>query len=90
MSDRPIQKGDLVMIVRGCCQEVIGVIFTVAAIEKIPLPNCQYCGNDHSGLFARATERYKLGSTHAPLFWLKRIDPGALSEDVPAHDEVAI
>ena len=78
MSDRPIQAGDLVVVVMGCDKNAFGMIFKVREIYErhAPLP-CVFCNQKHSGKYAGA-ERPFGGIKHytrAPLNWLKRIPP---------------
>ena len=84
--DRPIQVGDLVMMVRGhaCLLQAIGGMpFTVARIVP-PYDggwHCGKCGMSYAGPNAPAAFALINNSPqYCPIPWLKRIDP--LSEPV--------
>jgi len=74
MSERPIQVGDLVQVVRWpCCGRYLGNIFKVEEISSSDSALCFECGarSGPSGFYA-APEKYNRG---APVSWLKRIPP---------------
>ena len=94
MSDRPIQKGDLVMIVRGhsCVLNKLGGIPFVVTGFMNPRGGgwrCSRCltmsaGPNELGV----TGDIGLRGGAAPVSWLLRIDPSNLSEDIPEKEEL--
>ena len=87
MSDRPIQIGDWVVVVRwgpcGCGLGVTGIV------ERILLPDnlrrCAECKTPSSGLYTPCW----FGNWQAPLEWLKRIPPLDELEDVKRDEEIS-
>lgn len=92
MSDKPIQVGDLVMVIRpsGCtnCEPRFGRIGTVVAItpERTPKWECAGCGrvfkkyNDNS-------PKITIEDGRSYQAWrLKRIDPPALLESTRTEE----
>lgn len=81
MSDKPIQVGDLVMVVRpprcGCPSKNIGKIFTVAFLKPT---NGLYIGCDHEA-YSKLCAVSHLG-IKIDIPRLKRIDPDCLRDDV--------
>ena len=79
MSDRPIQAGDLVMLVRHCTPAMnngsLGAVFVVKEIVHHQIDSCVLCGANHTGMYARPVAKYAGTHTRAPLSWLKRIPP---------------
>ena len=90
MSDRPIQVGDLVMVVKpSACRggnNGIGHIFRVQYIGRWDeYGNCAYCKQANcapNGFYADD------GDGAWPLSRLKLIDPPALRDDVPADERL--
>lgn len=88
MSDKPISVGDLVMVVRPstCCGSSfsgVGEIFKVALI-KHDSGHRSCCGKVESVVRC-------LGEGHMLGYFidrLKRLDPDALKDDVPADERV--
>ena len=86
MSDRPIQVGDLVMVVKpsGCgCGHSVGIPFIVQKIDTRKL-RCLYCGKQH-GIVS--------GAQDVDAYWvqtnrLKLIDPPAESDSLPTRREL--
>lgn len=79
-SDRKIQVGDLVQLVRTCCDQSYreggGLVFQVSRLWTPLAACCRHCGFSMNLTdFADARER-GIGIDHAPVAWLKRI-PGA-------------
>lgn len=82
MSDRPIQVGDLVQVIRSshvCGEAHLGRIF---AVEKMPMPNpgveCLICGAKNVALRNTPVVGFsckpgKLG--YMPASWVRRIPP---------------
>ena len=72
MSDRPIQVGDLVVVVNTCCPPATanGDIFRVGALFDTKTM-CQICGHRNHGLHAGLRQT----SSGVPVPWLKRIPP---------------
>ena len=85
MSDKPIQVGDLVMVVRPttCCvgSARLGAILTVRALGKV-FVQCA-CGAYDKQLNALLTE-----DAWCEVVRLKRIDPDCLKDDIPDHEEL--
>ena len=81
MSDKPIQVGDLVMVVRGCCpHKSFGVPWRVEGVVH-KSGNCSVCHKEIP------ESPVAVGTFMAPLSWLKRLDPDALKDDVPTKEE---
>jgi len=82
MSDKPIEVGCTVMVVRTCCAERINpLIFKVDWIDReidpMTGPFCSLCGSDIP------RDRWcgpGTGGLAQPLSWLQRIDPPAEGE----------
>ena len=85
MSDRPIQVGDLVMVVRGCCSWHLGHVYKVEEITSYGPFHCAPGGCNHRGHYVCARVPNKIAT---PLPWLKRLDPDALRDDVPADERL--
>ena len=88
MNDKPISVGDLVVIVKSCCDHKLGLVGRVESF---------YRGNPYKGDVLRCDVCAKnvtpsdmltalFGGGAWPLKWLKKIDPPALPQDVE-HDE---
>lgn len=73
--DKPISVGDLVVVVRSCCDRFMeGVtIFKVAVMRQTrPADLCTYCSRAlPNGTYAADNPQY----SGAPVGWLKRIPP---------------
>lgn len=95
MSDKPIQRGDLVMVVKPslCCgnHAIVGVPFIVAGMTAEEIP-CHHCKKPIVGLKAMNAD----GTPSFPWSWpvpitrLKRIDPPALKDAVPTAEELTV
>lgn len=74
MSERPIEVGDLVQVVRTCCHQHgrFGKIFTVASILKSVTSECNR-GHTTFGDVCRWDDRDE--TVYLPMQWLKRIPP---------------
>ena len=78
MSDRQIQVGDLVQVVRwDCCGHNLGKVATVENIDFVRDTYCIWCGKNYLGV---PNADMVLQGGHgelrcAPLSWLKRIPP---------------
>ena len=85
--DKPIQVGDLVMVVRSCCDHQVRgkVVFNIPwRVSKIIASNrrCRGCGFGSATMpVALAEEPYgkkwKGKAMGAPIAFLKRIDPAS-------------
>lgn len=79
MSDRPIQVGDLVQIVRWpCCGEFLGVVFVVGEIFRHKShPQCTACKQTihEATLCLEGNSAPNKDKLCAPKPWLKRIPP---------------
>ena len=86
MSDRPIQVGDLVVVIKptDCCDSpyAVGFIFVVSCIRGGP-GTCVHCGGRYERIDACFENKGWLG-----LDRLKRLDPDALRDDVPADERL--
>lgn len=72
-ADRPIAVGDLVVVVRKCCPQDLGLVFRVAGFsQRSNLFHCTDCGA-HIGAVNTAVVEGK--NWRFPLAWLKRIPP---------------
>jgi hypothetical protein len=84
----PIKAGDLVMMKRSCCAEMMRhPVFTVSRIENFSEfgPSCKFCGKDMpDAIFAEGGEQY----WHTPLAWLKRIPPPSELADEKHEEEL--
>ena len=82
----PIKVGDLVMVVRTCCNWPIkegvrmGLPWRVQLVARLPIAGCQSCGFRETGIYAASNEFRRAGWNCAPVEWLKRIDPSAEQE----------
>lgn len=88
MSDRPIQVGDLVVMVRGCKPPLYGSIFKVSTIKHRNCNPCSICFRDHSGLFAYSEQLYARTNNCAPFSFLKRIPPLSELESEKRGEEI--
>jgi len=92
MSDRPIQKGDLVMVVKPsfCCgtEDFISRIFTVAYVVMGAKGMCRHCGDISFNDTAATGEITSVGPEGCDIRRLKRLDPGNLSEEIPTKEEL--
>jgi hypothetical protein len=86
MSDKPIQVGDIVMVVRwdGCAAGPTRVIFEVTQIATNDGFACHVNHRTHWNEKTCALG----GGVAVPVRWLKRLDPDALKDDVPEHEEL--
>lgn len=74
MSDRPIQVGDLVAVVRACCTTPRVSIFRVGEIRVAPIAaGCHNCG--YTKPAGTPLARVNDSDAGYPLPWLKRIPP---------------
>ena len=94
MSERPIQVGDLVMVVRPSsvcgCPQGIGKIFRVSKLRP-PLSGfvtCWSCRRRHSCVTKIYAEGEGTGLKSVGLHRLKRIPPLGELDDVPAKEEL--
>lgn len=70
--DRPIQVGDLVQVVKSCCdRHTRSPVFVVSKIFPAGDEECLFC--DHK--FKRVIEAGDEEGWSYPLEWLKRIPP---------------
>ena len=89
MSDKPISKGDLVMVVSAakCCglAKRLGYSFVV---NKIVFRSyyCGNCGAPHSADWVVLLSE----NSGAPFYRLRRIDPPALNDDIPIGEELHV
>jgi hypothetical protein len=76
MNERPIQVGDLVQVVRSCCDRApcYGDIFTVGAIRE-SFTQCSFCRSANRGLHGGTRIEGNSGVGGVPLEWLKRFPP---------------
>lgn len=89
MSDKQIRVGDLVMIVRTCCGSWVGAPFRVNELRHANgVARCNKCFMAISPSELIAFEGHGPTYHGAPISWLKRLDPDALNDDVPTHEEL--
>ena len=91
MSDRPIQKGDLVMVVklpRCGCLTTLGMIFTVASRSDADSTTCRECGDHIDGPIPYAWMPIGSKFTGSTLNRLKRIPPLSESEGIETKEEL--
>ena len=91
MSDKPISRGDLVIVVRAAhyhCEKYFGRIDTAQNIE-LSSGRCSVCDEQ---VVPRSTVCATLADSRAviPLSWLRRIDPPSIGEydRVPVREKV--
>jgi len=88
----PIKVGDLVMIVRTCCEFPLtegvrmGLPWRVDVMANLKRSRCPKCGFTDSGSYAGSKDIVRPNWNCAPLEWLKKIDPPKLEQD-ERHDE---
>jgi len=87
---RPIQAGDLVMVVRWpCCGINVGKVAKVARIDTIMGVYCTSCRFDYRGPNADLENDCMIHQLAcAPLSCLIRIDPPALNETTETEREI--
>lgn len=91
MSDRPISVGDLVQVVRGCCNCWHGLVMTVSKFYDTGSNwKCTKCKAnqdfDYEPTAYDGSRAIGVGR-HFPLAWLKRIPPlDELEKSQTAHD----
>lgn len=86
MSDKPISVGDLVMLVKGCCQDAEKHLGWVGTVEGVLQTHSYcHCGDSFAGLCAIVTIE-KRGDL--PLRWLKRIPPLEELDEVKRDEEI--
>ena len=90
--EKPIGKGDLVMVVRGCNPDVWGIPWRVRMVTAsgVPITNCCYCGKSHLGLFAFSEGTFGNGHWSAPITDLKRLDPPSPAESTETPQEMSV
>lgn len=69
----PIQAGDLVQVVRGCCGRYVGIPRRVASFRQAD-SKCPKCGYEMYGFTKAVFENCEM-PRGAPLHWLRRIPP---------------
>ena len=86
--NRPIQVGDLVVVVRGgCADEFIGYVFSVARLLPLSSP-CMNCHTTHGYPFGTPMA-FELGETRGfELPRLKRIPPLSELESEKRDEEI--
>lgn len=89
MSDLPIQPGDLVAVVHGCCEKAracaLGVHATVLRFYNDPGWLCQFCDKPIPALRAELDH----GKWNSPVAWLKRVPPLTESEEATRKEGVS-
>ena len=83
----PIKAGDLVYVARDCCGAHLGATWTVAKVWRATWC-CAKCGAIGDTVIATRTDQRRGAVCHAPLSWLRRIDPLPNTEREPASEEV--
>ena len=73
MSERAIEKGDLVCVVRDCCGNWLGRVFVAGEFIYTPVLLCDKC--NYRGENATVTLAQTAGMYCMNLPWLKRIPP---------------
>ena len=90
MSDKPIQVGDLVMVVKPttCCGsiETLGRIKRVIGPPRYPFATCSVCGKSWQHDYSTAVVLDNGKSCERSR--LKRIDPDNLKDDIPEREEL--
>ncbi len=91
MSEKPIQKGDLVMVIRAlpCCGQMYraGFTYIVQSVFRSTRHRC-ICGA-FSDVTVASCDDGLPWPRGFPISILKRLDPGNLSEDVPTDEKVS-
>jgi len=89
MSDRPIQVGDLVMIVKGGCRtDNIGKVFKVARLGSLG-KNCPMCGTTHGFPMGTPLASDKTtGNIGFEFPRLKRIEPPQFGDSLPTRADI--
>lgn len=90
MSDKPISKGDLVMVVKPCpcgCTHLMGKVFKVGDFRQWGSTMCRQCQRTHPGQLNAFDDA---GNDICGVWRLKRLDPDALKDDVPTGDELTV
>lgn len=88
MSDRPIQVGDLVVVVGSCCSSHLGYVFKV---ETLFAGQTFKCSGGSGGCGRRQYDTVCAGIRNkiaVPMKWLKRIPPDILDADVEERREI--
>lgn len=76
MSDRPIQAGDLVVVVKNhCTDNGVGLIFRLGKIDENDSFHCRHCRTRLPQYPLLAPISLPYGICWVPLEWLKRIPP---------------
>jgi hypothetical protein len=88
--DKPISVGDLVMVVRDCCGQYLGLTFRV---EKVWTPSqgviCTECRVDFGSISVAETGMPKgIPAGRLPLSWLKRIPPLSELEGEKTQEDI--
>ena len=88
MTDRAIQPGDMVIVLRSCCAEdAVGQVHTVDAIrDNGGNGRCTDCGYQTTERVAIFNGRKSLWMR--PLSWLKRIPPADESDRAFIYDSM--
>ena len=83
--DRPIEAGDLAMVVHRCCDEALpyGFVFTVAAVSRLPFSSCRFC--DHEVVNVGLAFFGLAQCRSYPTAWLRRIPPLSEPESTTTH-----
>lgn len=88
--NEPIKPGDLVQVVKSCCGQALGLIFTVSHFHTDDKNlRCYDCGH-REGAFTEvhATAPFGDDFDYAPLHWLKRIPPLSELEGEERREEL--
>jgi hypothetical protein len=75
VSERPIQVGDLVQVVRDCCGHWLGSVFTVGSFTNAVKVECNFCPPGYPTQTVVAIRSGRARMYCCPLPWLKRIPP---------------
>lgn len=89
--DQTIKVGDLAMVVRDCCGRYLGTPLRVAMVSSVTAPIevvCGHCQSAYSNILV-VTINGSHRIRHAPLFWLKKIDPPAIPEESDHLEEMS-
>jgi hypothetical protein len=86
---KEIKVGDLVVVVRACCEEEYALMGGKVGVVRGFDPGlwrCEYCGLTSS--IDPRVAAFNGPHSFSPLSWLKRIDPDILNTDIPEKEEL--
>lgn len=91
--DTTIKAGDMAIVVRDCCGHWLGRPLRVESVSAVPgvydWLRCDQCDRRWTNIaYVVVEDGFARKFWHVPLWWLKKIDPPALTETEDEREEL--